>query len=125
MGVTMRGDDTVCGSLFSYIDLEKRVRADHPLRLIREIANAALAALTGTFEPLYSPLGRSSIPPERLMRALLLQPFRGHCTICSKLHAKPVSAWSRGSDVSAPRWWRALSATRPRRAYDATLHRIP
>jgi len=47
--------------------LEKRVRSDHPLRAIREIANAALAALTGTFEPLYSPLGRSSIPPERLM----------------------------------------------------------
>jgi hypothetical protein len=65
MGVAMRGDDQVCGRLFSYLDLEKRVRADHPLRLIREIANAALAALTGTFEPLYSPLGRSSIPPER------------------------------------------------------------
>ena len=39
----MRGDDEICGSLFSYIDLEDRVRADHPLRPIREIANAALA----------------------------------------------------------------------------------
>lgn len=58
----MRGEDTFCGSLFSDIALEKRVRADYPLRLIREIANVAL---TGTFEPLYSPLGRSSIPPER------------------------------------------------------------
>jgi len=57
----MCGDDEICGSLFSYIDLEKRVRSDHPLRVIRQIANAALAALTGTFEPLYSPLGRSSI----------------------------------------------------------------
>jgi hypothetical protein len=73
MGAAMRGDDEICGSLFSYIDLEKRVRSDHPLRLIRQIANAALAALTETFEPLYSPIGRSSIPPERLMRALLLQ----------------------------------------------------
>jgi hypothetical protein len=39
----MRGDDGICGSLFSYIDLEDRVRADHPLRLIREIANLASA----------------------------------------------------------------------------------
>src|SRR2546430_8984275 len=71
----MRGDDTICGSLFSYIDLEKRIRADHALRVIRAIANAALKSLSGEFEKLYSPLGRGSIPPERLMRALLLQAF--------------------------------------------------
>ena len=75
MGVTMRGDDGICGSLFSYIDLEKRVRADHPLRVIRQIANAALKSLSGEFAKLYSPIGRESIPPERLMRALLLQAF--------------------------------------------------
>src|SRR5215469_16546398 len=75
MGVAMRGDDEICGSLFSYIDLEKRVRADHPLRVIREIANVALAALSGEFAELYSPICRGSIPPERLMRALLLQAF--------------------------------------------------
>ena len=71
----MRGDDAICGRLFSYIDLEKRIRADHPLRVIRAIANAALKSLSGEFEKLYSPLGRESIPPERLMRALLLQAF--------------------------------------------------
>ena len=75
MGVTMRGDDGICGSLFSYIDLEKRVRADHPLRVIRQIVNAALKSLSGEFARLYSPIGRESIPPERLMRALLLQAF--------------------------------------------------
>src|SRR5215475_1128771 len=67
MGVTMRGDDGICGSLFSYIDLERRVRADHPLRVIRQIANAALKSLCGEFQKLYSPLGRVSIPPERLL----------------------------------------------------------
>jgi hypothetical protein len=67
----MRGDDAICGSLFSYIDLEKRIRADHPLRVIRAIANAALKSLSVEFHKLYSPLGRESIPPERLMRALL------------------------------------------------------
>jgi hypothetical protein len=55
-------------SLFSYIDLENRIRPDHPLRVIRAIANAALKSLSGEFENLYSPLGRESIPPERLMR---------------------------------------------------------
>jgi transposase len=71
----MRGDDAVSGSLFSYIDLEKRVSAGHPLRVIREIANAALRTLSGDFDALYSPIGRESIPPERLLRALLLQAF--------------------------------------------------
>ena len=63
------------GSLFSYVDLEQRVRPDHPLRVIREIANASLKALSADFDALYSPFGRESIPPERLVRALLLQAF--------------------------------------------------
>jgi len=71
----MRGDDMICGSLFSYIHLEKRIRADHPLRVIRAIANAAVKSLSGEFQKLYSPLGRESIPPERLPRGLLLQAF--------------------------------------------------
>src|SRR5436305_7867233 len=75
MGVTMRGDDGICGKLFSYIDLENRVRADHPLRVIRAVANTALKSLSGEFAKLYSPIGRESIPPERLLRALLLQAF--------------------------------------------------
>jgi len=74
----MRGSDDRSGSLFSYVDLEARVRRDHPLRPIREIANAALAALSEDFAALYPPkLGRPSIPPERLLRAMLLQAFYG------------------------------------------------
>lgn len=74
----MRGADEGSGSLFSYVDLEGRVRRDHPLRPIREIANAALVALSGDFEALYAArLGRPSIPPERLLRAMLLQTFYG------------------------------------------------
>jgi transposase len=63
--------------LFSYVDLEARVPAVHPLRAIRSIANDALAALSGGFEELYARTGRSSIPPEQLLRALLLQAFYG------------------------------------------------
>lgn len=74
----MRGSDERSGSLFSYVDLESRVRRDHPLRAIREIANAALADLSKEFAALYpARLGRPSIPPERLLRAMLLQAFYG------------------------------------------------
>jgi transposase len=66
----MRGSDAVSGRLFSYVDLEKRVPGDHPLRVIRGIVNATLAAMSGEFD---APFGRESIPPERLLRALLLQ----------------------------------------------------
>ena len=74
----MRGMDERRGALFSYVDLETRVRANHPLRPIWEIVNAALASLSGDFDALYAKdLGRPSIPPERLLRALLLQVFYG------------------------------------------------
>lgn len=73
----MRGEDRRSGALFSYVDLEARVPAGHPLRAIRSIVNDALAALSGGLEGLYAPTGRPSIPPEQLLRALLLQAFYG------------------------------------------------
>jgi transposase len=71
----MRGSDQGSGELFSYVDLEKRVRPDHPLRAIRALTNMALESLTGDFAVLYSGLGRPSIAPEMLLRAMLLQAF--------------------------------------------------
>src|SRR5207237_330559 len=73
----MRGSDESSGSLFSYVDLEARVRGDHPLRTIREIANAALNDLSRVFTALYTEFGRPSIAPEKLLRAMLLQAFYG------------------------------------------------
>ena len=61
----MRGGDERSGELFSYVDLEARVRRDHPLRGIRAIVNEALAVLEREFAALYSPMGRPSIPPEK------------------------------------------------------------
>ena len=58
----MRGDDAISGNLFSYIDLEKRVAGDHPLRVIRGIANAALKLLSRDFDTLYAPIGREFDP---------------------------------------------------------------
>ena len=73
----MRGSDERSGSLFSYVDLEARVRKDHPLRTIRQIANAALGDLSGDFDRLYTNFGRPGIAPEKLLRAMLLQAFYG------------------------------------------------
>jgi transposase len=69
----MRGTDEASGSLFSYVDLEARIPARHPLRKIRQVVNDALASLDGEFEALYTDFGRPSIAPERLIRASLIQ----------------------------------------------------
>src|SRR5580693_7494747 len=103
----MRGDDEICGRLFSYIDLEKRVRSDHPLRLIRQIVNAALKTLSGEFDKLYSPIGRESIPPERLMRALLLQAFysiRSERQLVERIDYDLLFRWFVGLGIEDPVW---------------------
>ena len=69
----MRGADEQPGSMFSYVSLEERVPADHPLRAIRRITDRALERLSPRFGTLYINFGRPSIPPEKLLRALLLQ----------------------------------------------------
>jgi hypothetical protein len=71
----MRGGDLRSEALFSYLSCEARVPLDHPLRPIQKIVDEALGALTGEFEKLYAKLGRPSIPPGTLLRALLLQAF--------------------------------------------------
>jgi len=69
----MRGQDGQTCSMFSYVDLEQRIPASHPLRQIREFVNAALAALDAEFAKIYAADGRPSIAPERLLRAALVQ----------------------------------------------------
>src|ERR1700752_4045747 len=74
-GACMRGSDARSGSLFSYVDLEERVPANHPLRVIKGIVDEVLLSLDAEFERLYEGTGRQSIAPERLLRASLLQAF--------------------------------------------------
>lgn len=69
----MRGVDDTSGSLFSYVNLEERIPARHPLRKIRQVVNEALANLDADFAALYTDFGRPSIAPERLIRASMLQ----------------------------------------------------
>ena len=71
----MRGTDTRQEGLFSYVSPESRIPPNHPLREIRRLTDEALAALTADFEAAYSRVGRPSIAPEKLIRALLLQVF--------------------------------------------------
>ncbi len=69
----MRGADQPQTAMFSYVSIEDRIPADHPLRAIHALVNPVLAALSPRFQTMYSRMGRPSIPPERLLRALLLQ----------------------------------------------------
>jgi len=103
----MRGGDERSGELFSYVDLEKRVRADHPLRVIRGIVNEALATLERDFSALYSPIGRPSVAPEKLLRATLLQAFysiRSERQLMERLEYDLLFRWFVGIGVDEAAW---------------------
>ena len=103
----MRGGDNRTGELFSYVDLEARVRRDHPVRAIRTIVNEALSALGREFAGLYSPIGRPSIPPEKLLRAMLLQAFysiRSERLLMERLEYDLLFRWFVGIGVDDAAW---------------------
>lgn len=102
----MRGNDDRTGSLFSYVDLEVRVRQNHPLRTIRHMVNEALLALADDFAALYSPIGRPSIPPEKLLRAMPLQAFysiRSERLLMERLEYDLLFRWFVGIGVDMRR----------------------
>src|SRR5882757_69014 len=103
----MRGSDERTGELFSYVDLEERVPADHPLRSIRTIVNEVLEGLNGEFARIYSGTGRPSIAPERLLRALLLQTFytiRSERQLMEQLDYNLLYRWFVGLGVDEAVW---------------------
>ena len=112
----MRGRDESSGNLFSYVDLEARVSADHPLRTIRELTNAALLEMSGEFEALYSRTGRPGIAPEKLLRALLLQAFysiRSERQLMEQLELNLLFRWFVGFGID-DRVWDATVFTKNR-----------
>jgi transposase len=103
----MRGDDPRHEAMFSYITPESRVRADHPLRPIRQMTDAALARLSPRFDRLYSTMGRPSIPPEQLLRALLLQmlySIRSERLLVEELDYSVLYRWFVGLSLDDPIW---------------------
>lgn len=103
----MRGGDVRTGELFSYVDLEDRVRRDHPLRAVRLIVNEALVCLEGEFAALYSPIGRPSIAPEKLLRAMLLQAFysiRSERLLMERLEYDLLFRWFVGIGIDDTAW---------------------
>jgi transposase len=103
----MRGGDERSGELFSYVDVEARVRADHPLRAMRGIVNEALSALERDFAALYAPIGRPSIAPEKLLRAMLLQAFysiRSERQLMERLEYDLLFRWFVGIGIDDRAW---------------------
>jgi transposase len=107
----MRGNDQQQANLISYVSLEQRVPSDHPLRGIRKIVDSLLVQMDSEFEALYASTGRPSIPPERLLRALLLQIFysvRSERMLMEQLNYNLLFRWFVGLEVDEPVWNHAV-----------------
>ena len=103
----MRGDDRQPTSMFSYVSAEDRVPADHPLRPIRALVDEILRDMSRDFDGLYARVGRPSIPPERLLRAQLLQLFysiRSERLLMEQLDYNLLFRWFVGLAMDEPVW---------------------
>ena len=103
----MRGEDIHQDHLYSHVLPEQRIPADHPLRAIRQMANTVLERLSPQFDALYSGVGRPSIPPEKLLRALLLQvlyTLRSERLLMEELDYNLLFRWFVGLNLDDPVW---------------------
>lgn len=103
----MRGDDLQQGAMFSYLSPEQRVPADHPLRPIRQMVDAVLQRLSPRFDAMYASGGRPSIPPEKLLRALLVQclySVRSERLLMEQLDYNLLFRWFVGLNMDDPIW---------------------
>jgi transposase len=104
---TMRGDNLDQAGVFSYISPEERVPQDHPLRAIRDMVDRVLVELSPEFDRLYARTGRPSVPPERLLRALLLQVLytvRSERLLMEQLDYNLLFRWFVGLNMDDPVW---------------------
>jgi len=108
----MRGnDDQLQSGMFSYVSLDDRIPATHPLRGVRKLADAVLVEMSKDFDGLYAAVGRPSIPPERLFRALLLQVFysvRSERMLMEQLDYNLLFRWFVGLEIDEPVWNHAV-----------------
>jgi transposase len=107
----MRGNEKQQGGIFSYVSMEERVPADHPLRPIRKLVDQILTTMSKRFDDLYAENGRPSIPPERLLRALLLQMFysiRSERLLMEQLDYNLLFRWFVGLEMDEAVWNHAV-----------------
>jgi transposase len=103
----MRGRDHQQSGIFSYVSAEKRVPRDHPLRAIRAMVDVALRNMGPQFDAMYAKVGRPSIPPEKLLRALLLQVLytvRSERMLMEQLDYNLLFRWFVGMNIDDPVW---------------------
>src|SRR6202162_4643158 len=103
----MRGRDTQQSAMFSYLSAEKRVPATHPLRAVRKVADKVLGELSKLFARMYSEMGRPSIPPEKLLRALMLQVLytvRSERMLMEQLDYNMLFRWFVGLNLDEEVW---------------------
>jgi transposase len=120
----MRGDDVQQEAMFSYLSPEARVPRDHPLRPIRDMVNQALAELSGEFQAMYSREGRPSIPPEKLLRALLLQilyTIRSARLLMEQLDYNLLFRWFVGLSMDDKVWDHSVFSKNQERFLDSDL----
>ena len=103
----MRGDDRGPETMFSYVSAEQRVPTDHPLRAIRAMADQALANMSERFDGMYAKTGRPSIPPEKLLRAQLIQMLysvRSERLLMEEIDYSMLFRWFVGMNLDEPVW---------------------
>ena len=107
----MRGNDSKQQPVFSYVSLEERVPGDHRLRVIHLVVDHILEGMSARFDTLYAAAGRPSVPPERLLRALLLQIFfsvRSERMLMQQLDYNLLFRWFAGLEIDEPVWNHAV-----------------
>ena len=103
----MRGQDRQQSSMFSYLSPEQRVRRDHPLRTIRTMVDEALSNMSERFDAMYARTGRPSIPPEKLLRAQLIQMLysvRSERLLMEEIDYSVLFRWFVGMNLDEPVW---------------------
>jgi transposase len=125
----MRGQQERSGSLFSYVSIEERIPASHPLRRIRKLADQALDRLNPTLCELYASEGRPSVPPEQLLLASLLQAFygiRSERLLLEQLHYNLLFRWFVGLSPDDPIWHpTTFTKNRERLLNEEVMGRLP
>jgi transposase len=123
----MRGNDKQQEEMFSYISSEKRVPQDHPLRRVRAMTDAALQRMWSEFEALYACMGRPSIPPERLLRALLLQALysvRSERLLMEQLEYNLLFRWFVGLSLDEAVWDETVFTKNRERLLDGKIAEV-